>query len=140
VVEPRARWVFPETSPLDPEVVAAGGRLGLTPRVLGLLAARGIRSLPEIEGFLGEPRDSLNDPCLLPDAAIFADRVAAARAQGETVMVFGDFDADGITGLAILTLALRRVGVDVRPYVPSRLEEGHGLSPRSTWPSARVSR
>ena len=43
-------------------------------------------------------------------------------------MVFGDFDADGLTGLAILTLALRRVGVSVEPYVPSRLDEGHGLS------------
>lgn len=120
--------MFPESSPLDPEVLAAGGRLGLTPRVLGLLASRGIRSLPEVEAFLGEPRESLNDPGLLPDAAIFAERVAAARAAGEKVMVFGDFDADGITGLAILTLALRRLGVAVRPYVPSRLEEGHGLS------------
>jgi single-stranded-DNA-specific exonuclease len=44
------------------------------------------------------------------------------------VLVFGDFDADGITGLVILTLALRRLGVEAIPYVPSRLEEGHGLS------------
>jgi single-stranded-DNA-specific exonuclease len=43
-------------------------------------------------------------------------------------MVFGDFDADGLDGLAILVIALRRFGVDVEPYVPSRLEEGHGLS------------
>ncbi len=43
-------------------------------------------------------------------------------------MVFGDFDADGLTGLAIMTLALRRFGVTVDPYVPSRLDEGHGLS------------
>ena len=42
--------------------------------------------------------------------------------------MFGDFDADGITGLAILTLALRRLGVEAIPYVPSRLDEGHGLS------------
>ena len=43
-------------------------------------------------------------------------------------MVFGDFDADGLTGLAVLTLALRAFGVEVLPYVPSRLDEGHGLS------------
>ena len=43
-------------------------------------------------------------------------------------MVFGDFDADGLTGLAQLVLALRRLGIDATPYVPSRLEEGHGLS------------
>ncbi len=44
------------------------------------------------------------------------------------MLVFGDFDADGLTGLAIMTLALRRFGVAVEPYVPSRLDEGHGLS------------
>ena len=43
-------------------------------------------------------------------------------------MVFGDFDADGLTGLAQLVLAFRRLGIDTAPYVPSRLEEGHGLS------------
>ena len=43
-------------------------------------------------------------------------------------MVFGDFDADGLDGLAILVLALRRYGLTVEPYVPSRLDEGHGLS------------
>src|SRR5262249_641362 len=99
-----------------------------TPRVLGLLAARGVRSVADVESFLGEPAASLNDPTLLPDAAAFAERIARARASGERVMVFGDFAADGITGLATLTIALRRSGLDVRPYVPSRLEEGHGLS------------
>ena len=43
-------------------------------------------------------------------------------------MVFGDFDADGLTGLAQLVLAFRRLGIDTIPYVPSRLDEGHGLS------------
>ena len=55
-------------------------------------------------------------------------RLRVARDRHERVMVFGDFDADGLTGLAIMTLALRRFGVAVEPYVPSRLDEGHGLS------------
>jgi single-stranded-DNA-specific exonuclease len=128
VVEPRARWVFPTPAAVDPDVLAVGGRLGLSPRVLALLVARGVADVASIEGFLGEAAASLNDPTLLPDAAVFVERIEAARARGERVMVFGDFDADGITGLAVLTLALRRFGVDVVPYVPSRLEEGHGLS------------
>ena len=48
--------------------------------------------------------------------------------RAERVLVFGDFDADGLTGLAILVIALRRFGIDALPYVPSRLDEGHGLS------------
>jgi single-stranded-DNA-specific exonuclease len=128
VLEPRARWLFPEVPGLDPDVLESGGRLGLSPRVLGLLAARGVRDVPGIEAFLGDPVAGLNDPALLPDAAVFRERIEAARTRSERVMVFGDFDADGITGLAILTLAIRAFGVDVVPYVPSRLEEGHGLS------------
>ena len=55
--------------------------------------------------------------------------VDAARGAGERVLVFGDFDADGLTGLAILVLALRHLGLDGRARTcPSRLEEGHGLS------------
>jgi single-stranded-DNA-specific exonuclease len=125
---PRSRWVFQSIVPFDPAFVDAGGRLGLTPRVLGLLAARGIGDPASVKAFLGDPADALNDPQLLPDADVFLERVARARDADERVMVFGDFDADGITGLATLTLALRRFGVEVLPYVPSRLEEGHGLS------------
>ncbi|HLX34986.1 MAG TPA: single-stranded-DNA-specific exonuclease RecJ [Candidatus Limnocylindrales bacterium] len=128
MVEPRARWAFPEPAPLDPSVIESGARLGLSPRVLGLLATRGVRDGAAVEAFFGDPRLSLNDPERLPDATTFRDRIERARAAGERVMVFGDFDADGITGLAVLTIALRRFGVDVLPYVPSRLDEGHGLS------------
>lgn len=86
----------------------------------------------------GEPRDGLHDPSLLPDADIFVARIQRAREAGETVLVFGDFDADGITGLAILTIALRACGLAVLPYVPSRLEEGHGLSLAAVDAAARA--
>jgi DNA-directed RNA polymerase specialized sigma24 family protein len=78
--------------------------------------------------FLGAPEDGLNDPRLLPDADRVVDRIRQASRAGERVMVFGDFDADGLTGLAQLVLAFRRLGLDTIPYVPSRVDEGHGLS------------
>ena len=101
--------------------------LGLSLRVTELLQRRGVTG-PELAGFVGAAGDGLLDPRLLPDATIFADRIARARRSGERVMVFGDLDADGLTGLAILCRALGRLGVDVLPYVPSRVDEGHGLS------------
>ena len=77
-----------------------------------------------------DPLDGLHDPALLPDAGRRCWPDSRARGtRGERVLVFGDFDADGLTGLAILVLALRRFGDRrVEPYVPSRLDEGHGLS------------
>jgi single-stranded-DNA-specific exonuclease len=108
--------------------VETGARLGLTPRVVALLGRRGVGTPADLERHLGPAEAGLNDPSLLPDAGPFLARIVAARDARERVLVFGDFDADGITGLAILTLALRAFGVEVIPYVPSRLEEGHGLS------------
>ena len=77
---------------------------------------------------MAAPDAALIDPALLPDADAFRSRIARALDRGERVLVFGDFDADGLTGLAILVHALRRLGVDVLPYVPDRVREGHGLS------------
>jgi single-stranded-DNA-specific exonuclease len=82
----------------------------------------------DLIAWFADPLEGLHDPARLPDAAIVLDRLRTARDRLERVLVFGDFDADGLTGLAIMTLALRRYGVTVEPYVPSRLEEGHGLS------------
>jgi single-stranded-DNA-specific exonuclease len=103
-------------------------RLGLSPRVAALLVGRGVTDSAALERFLGLPAAGLHDPALLPDAGPFVDRIARARHRRERVMVFGDFDADGLTGLAILVRVLRRLGLDAQPYVPSRLDEGHGLS------------
>jgi single-stranded-DNA-specific exonuclease len=128
VLAPRSRWLFPTPTTVPPELLATGQELGIGPRALGILAARGVVIEDDLRRFLGDPAGSLNDPARLPDADLFRERVARARETGEAVMVFGDFDADGITGLAILTIALRRLGVEAIPYVPSRLDEGHGLS------------
>jgi len=131
VIEPRFAWRVVEAIAPTSGLADAGRRLGLGERAIGLLAARGLSSADELEAFFAEPISALHDPALLPDAGIFLARMRAARAAAETVMVFGDFDADGLTGLAILVRALRRWGMDPLPYVPSRLDEGHGLSPKA---------
>jgi single-stranded-DNA-specific exonuclease len=128
VVEPRFRWTFPAAFSLAPELVEAARRHALSTRVAGILAARGISGAADLDAWFGTPHAGLHDPALLPDAALAVTRFERAKAGHERVLVFGDFDADGLTGLTILVLALRRFGVDALPYVPSRLEEGHGLS------------
>jgi single-stranded-DNA-specific exonuclease len=125
---PRFGWVVPPPSDLSPETLATASDRGLSPRLMRVLARRGQWSAAELLALVGNPTDALHDPMLLPDAGRFRERVRRAVSQTERVLVFGDFDADGLTGLAILTLALRRLGLDAEPYVPSRLDEGHGLS------------
>jgi single-stranded-DNA-specific exonuclease len=131
VIEPRFAWRVAEAVTPSPELLDAAARHGIGSRVAALLARRGVDDAISLDAFFAAPASALHDPLLLPDATIFRDRLAAARAAGERVIVFGDFDADGLTGLAILVRALGRLGIDAIPYVPSRLEEGHGLSLRA---------
>lgn len=125
---PRYRWQLRSRPILDPDFIAAGRARGLSERLLAVLAARGHADTHALTSFLDEPVAGLHDPRLLPDADVFNDRVHLAAERDERVMVFGDFDADGLTGLAVMVIALRRLGLQVEPYVPSRSDEGHGLS------------
>jgi single-stranded-DNA-specific exonuclease len=131
MIEPAYRWRFPAGGVVSPELLEAGERLGLSARLVTILLARGLNRPSDLTAFTAEPSDGLHDPQLLPDASRFLERCRAARTGAEKVLVFGDFDADGLTGLAIMVIALRRFGLTVAPYVPSRLEEGHGLSLRA---------
>ena len=131
VIEPRFAWRVAEAVTPSDELRAAGIRLGLGVRAIGLLAGRGLATAAELESFFADPMSGLHDPRLLPDADRFLARLRTARAAAETVMVFGDFDADGLTGLAIMVRALRAWGMEPLPYVPSRLDEGHGLSAKA---------
>ena len=128
MVEPRFRWTFPPVVGPSDAAPAAVSDLGISARLAGLLAARGVVDRADQVAWFADPLAGLHDPARLPDADRLLARLRAARDRHERVMVFGDFDADGLTGLAIMTLALRRFGVAVEPYVPSRLDEGHGLS------------
>lgn len=128
MLEPRFLWSFPETSPIDPELVTAALERGIAERITGLLARRGVVDVAGLAAWFSDPLDGLHDPRLLPDADRARERLVRARERDEGVMVFGDFDADGLDGLAILVLALRRFGIDPAIHVPRRLEEGHGLS------------
>ena len=128
MTEARHRWVFPDPIRLDPGFRAVAREMGLGTFATAVLARRGVDDVAQLASFLGPAEAALHNPRLLPDAAALVDRIRVAQTGSERVMVFGDFDADGLTGLAQLVLALRRLGLDVLPYVPSRLEEGHGLS------------
>jgi single-stranded-DNA-specific exonuclease len=140
VIEPRFRWRLPDPIVPTAPFLAAAHAAGFSDRVAMLLASRGVSDAAAVEAFVGPPGAGLHDPALLPDADRLLARLERARAKRELVLVFGDFDADGLTGLAIMVRALRGYGVDVEPYVPSRLDEGHGLSLRAVDTAERAGR
>jgi single-stranded-DNA-specific exonuclease len=127
MLAPRYRWRYPDPMPLDEAYVARVAAHGGSALLARVLARRGVE-IAEVDAFFGPPALGIHDAGLLPDADVVVARTARALEGGERVLVVGDFDADGLTGLAILVTALRRLGLDVAGHVPSRLEEGHGLS------------
>lgn len=122
------RWRLRQVPELSTDLLSLGNQRGLPLRVISLLAVRGHTQPGDLSVFFDPPATALHDPLLLPDAARVVERVRLALARRERVLVVGDFDADGLCGLAILVLALRELGFDVQPYVPDRGDEGHGLS------------
>ncbi len=110
-------------------VIADARARGLSARLMRVLSRRGPVDSGGARGPLrraGVGAQRSRGSCRTPTAPWPACRLRSGA--GERVLVLGDFDADGLTGLAILVLALRHLGLDVEPYVPARTEEGHGLS------------
>lgn len=101
---------------------------GIAPIVAQLLISRGVYDADAARLFLEAKLTGLRDPDLLPGCAAAADRVYAAICDRRKIVVYGDYDADGMTGTAILLSCLRQLGADASYYVPNRLEQGYGLS------------
>src|SRR5213593_1644655 len=96
-----------------------------------LLSRKGFRCSEEVENFLRPRLSSLSDPFLLPQMRAAVSRVLAALDQGERIVLFGDYDVDGVTSLALLDEMLRAYGGAPELFLPLRMEEGYGLSRES---------
>ncbi len=92
------------------------------------LALRNLHDADEIKEFLTPRLSNLTDPFLLPDMKKAVFRIWEAIDTGEIITVFGDYDVDGVTSTALLNRILSALGATVKPFIPSRLNEGYGLS------------
>ena len=109
-------------------VEQAARRLGVTGLVAQVLHNRGLSSVESARSFLTPRLAELYDPALLTGAVEAARRIAHAVSKKQRIVLYGDYDVDGITGIAILHAVLRMVGADVRFYIPHRLDEGYGVN------------
>jgi len=120
------RWSLAPPQPLLAGQLAA--QLKIPPLLAQCLLNRGFSEPSAIENFLSPRLKNLADPFLLPNMTVAVERLLHAREQNELLVIFGDYDVDGVTSTALLVEVLRPLGWKVDFYLPNRMDEGYGLS------------
>jgi single-stranded-DNA-specific exonuclease len=120
------RWSLATPQPLLAGQLAAP--LDISPLLAQCLLNRGLSEPAAIQHFLSPRLKNLADPFLLPNMEVAVARLLRARAQNEPLVIFGDYDVDGVTSTTILLEVLRTLGWSVEAYLPNRMDEGYGLS------------
>jgi len=119
-----SRWQMPPRLPAE----HLARTKDLPPLMAQLLYSRGITEPAQVEPFLAADERLLADPFLLPDMDKAVARIYRALLSAESITIYGDFDADGITATALLAQGISSLGGRVIPYIPRRIEEGYGLN------------
>ena len=125
-VKPTHRWRLP--APPAGDVGALSHELELPELAVDLLLRRGYSTADDIRAFLDPSPAGLRKPDTLPDITRATERVIAAIVRRERILVYGDYDVDGVTGTVLLVSVLGRLGADVLYYLPHREAEGYGFS------------
>ncbi len=121
------RWIL-NPDP-DPELTTqlASVLNNLPDALARALVARGVASFDKARLFFRPSMDHLHDPFLMQDMDAAVTRIIRASEAGEKILVYGDYDVDGTTSTALMTLFLRALGVEVTYWIPDRIVDGYGL-------------
>jgi single-stranded-DNA-specific exonuclease len=120
------RWIFQETA--NDAVRALAREFRLPPCLAGVLVRNGLASSDNLTGFLQPRLRNLSDPNLLPELPAAVERIDLALRRKERIVLYGDYDVDGVASLALLYRLLIAYGGCVECFLPHRVEEGYGLS------------
>jgi len=123
----RLKWVFAEAP--DPEMVRTlTDQTDLPAEIVRILINRNLTAREQIDKFVNPDLSDAFDPFTLIGVKAAVERIVKALHDQERIMVYGDYDVDGITSAALMFLVLNRLGANVSYYLPNRLVEGYGLS------------
>ena len=114
--------------PADPMAEELSGRLKVSPLIAQILLNRGVRESQECQDFLRPNLKCLHDPYGIPGLQKASERIAQAIRDKQKIVIYGDYDVDGITASSILWHAIRVLGSSAEFYVPHRIDEGYGLN------------
>ncbi len=118
-------WKVRPPTPVLSSIIAR--KLGISSIIAQILINRGIHTIEQGRCFLGGELDRLHRPLLFKDMGRAVERILKAARTGERILVYGDYDTDGITAAALLSKVLQRLGADAACFIPNRLVEGYGL-------------
>ena len=124
------RWILAPPEELNSDAISWSEICG-SECIARLLSRKGFHSAEEVENFLRPRLSLLSDPFLLPQMHAAVSRILAALDRHECIVLFGDYDVDGVTSLALLDEMLRAYGGAPELFLPLRMEEGYGLSRES---------
>lgn len=121
------RWIFP-TPEKNLTVARLSRDLGIPSFLASILVRNGLAESAQAEDFLQPKLKNLSDPFLLPDMVPAVARVREAISRGEHIVLYGDYDVDGVASLTLLQRVLTTMGATVQSFLPHRVDEGYGLS------------
>jgi len=124
---PVTHWHIKER-PDHKDVLRLAAELNFPLPLATLLLQRGIKSAAEADLFFNPSLDDLHDPFLMRDMDKAVERIQHALGDGEKILVYGDYDVDGTTAVALMYSYLREQGADCEYYIPDRYKEGYGIS------------
>lgn len=120
----RFNWQVPSLPDVDIAELAKATQLD--PIIVRILVARGFRTADEMTNFLAMDQSVVHDPFLLHDMQKAVERIMSAIEANEKILVYGDYDADGVTSTTIMYETLTQLGADVNYFVPNRFKDGYG--------------
>ncbi len=117
-------WII---APPRPEAEILAAELGISPAIARVLANRKILTADQARAFLFGNLDGLHDPYLMKGMAEAVARIGRAIEAKEKILIFGDYDVDGVLSVVMLFKALESLGAEVEYYIPERLKDGYGI-------------
>ncbi|MEH7390039.1 single-stranded-DNA-specific exonuclease RecJ [Bacillus sp. JJ1503] len=124
MLQSKTRWIVRKSDEDKQNLLVQ--QLNLTPLLASLLVNRGIESPELAQSFLFDDKQEFHDPFLLADMEIAVTRIKKAIDKEEPILIFGDYDADGVTSTTVMMKVLRELGANVEFYIPNRFSEGYG--------------
>lgn len=106
-------------------------KYGINEILAKIFVNKGITKKEDLDLFMNPTRKDFHDPFLMPDMEIVVDRILKATKEKQKIIIYGDYDADGITSVTVLKSFLEERGLDVSYYIPNRLDEGYGLNKKA---------